>query len=96
MNISTIICVVLGIWLLFATIAIIVIGCDDHFSAGEWLATLMFIFVPPLWAIIFSAFRLEAYNKHRKIKKRRKELGLDKEENNDEDEQDEEDGDDEW
>lgn len=80
MSISTIMCIVLGIWLLFAIIAIIVIGCGENFVMGEWIATFLLIFVPPIWAIIFIAFKLKSYNERRKIKKRRKKLGLDKEE----------------
>lgn len=73
-------CIVLGIWLLFAIIAIIVIGCDENFVMGEWLATFLLIFVPPIWGIVFIVFRITAYNIRRKIKKRRTKLGLDKKE----------------
>ena len=46
-----ILCIILSILLFTSLGAIVVIGIEESWDLGEWLGTLCFIFIFPLWLI---------------------------------------------
>lgn len=66
--------------LLLSLIAIVIIGVNVGLDKEEWIATFMFIFCLPIYLFIKLAYIIKANRERAKIRKRRKELGLDKEE----------------
>ena len=44
--------IILSILLLLSLIVIVIIGIDDKWRTVDWVATLLFIFLFPVWLVI--------------------------------------------
>lgn len=73
------VCLLLGIWLVFALIAIIMFGIEDSFNIKEWLTVMLFVFCFPAWVAGWLVTAIKQRIELKRVRQRRRELGYDDE-----------------
>ena len=66
--------IILSILLFFALTFIIVFGIDEGWHFDEWLATFLFVFLPPMWLIVKLVVTIKGKLEEKRIRARRKEI----------------------
>ena len=66
--------IILGWLLLMSLILIIIFGIEDRFKIDEWICSLLFILLFPIWMIIKVIFKIKNLIEENKRRKRLKKL----------------------